>query len=374
MTIDERLRQAARDTHEAARQVTESAAVPGSVWPRVAVAAVAFVAVFALATPLLLSGGTVHPETGGETPTATPPATTPETVEPDTSEIPAEVRAYWALEGTLESVGDEPGWLCPPKPSVGYTETVGSSAIPYELAFELPGEQSVTYLRDDGPVCNQPPALVMLAFTDEAASQASAGLAVWPSTTRYEDTCPPETCSTDIENGQALQVLTINGQPARLFEWENSAKLWWVDSNGVPAYAEASGLTRQELLNAAESISFHPVEHTAIINREMPAGLEVVHQEASQGVWEQGVSQMEVYDIDGASIAVRTQFDSSQTPYSRYASNVTFLELAEVDGTPAAWIPEGGNFLILQRSDNVIVYIEGAASPQDAIQIAEDLQ
>jgi hypothetical protein len=337
------------------------------------VAAVAFVAVLAVATPLLLLGGVDDAETDGETPVITPPAATPETEEPDASEIPTEVRSYWALEGTLESVGDEPGWLCPPKPSVGYTKTAPPSAIPEELTIDLPSEQSVTYLRDDGPVCHQPPSLVMLAYTNEADSQASAGLAVWPSTTRFEDTCPQETCSIDTESGQPLETLTVNEQPARLFEWENSSKLWWVDPNGVPAYAEASGLSRQDLLDAAKSISFDPSEHTASIDGEMPAGLEVVKQGASQGVWEQGVSQMDVYDIDGTSIAVRGQYDSSQTPHSRYASAVAFLQLTDVDGSPAVWIPEGGNFLVLQRSDNIIVYIEGAVTLEDAVRIAEDI-
>ena len=83
---------------------------------------------------------------------------------------------------------------------------------------------------------------------------------------------------------------------------------------------------------------------------------------------------MDVYDIDGTSVAVQARYDSGQTPYSRYASAVSFLDLAEVNRSPAAWIPEGGNFLIFEESDGVVVHVEGALTIEQAIVIAEALK
>lgn len=53
---------------------------------------------------------------------------------------------------------------------------------------------------------------------------------------------------------------------------------------------------------------------------------------------------------------------------------MSFLDLAEVNESPAAWIPEGGNFLIFQMSDNVIVHVEGSPTLEQAVRVAEDLR
>lgn len=365
MTVDERLREAARDAHRAAaalpdRRVSKSRRAK----PLVTVAA--FVLVLAVAVPVLLLQG-------GEE--AGPSAATPGDRNVDTSEIPQEVLDYWSLEGNLESVSDEPGWLCPPKISVGYTAIVDASAIPAALNYELPGQSPTdTYLRDDGPTCNQPAGLVMLAFAGGSQTDATAGMAVWPSTTRFEDTCPPSSCGVGDEEGASLEGLTINDQPATLHTHNESFRLWWVNEGGVPLYGEASGISRAELLAAAESIEANPATHIVEMNGDIPAEMQVVEQEESLGVWEPGYWRMDVYDIDGASVAVQAQYDSGQTPYSRFASAVSFLDLTDVSGSPAVWIPEGGNFLIFEGSDGVVVHVEGAATIEQANAVAEDLE
>lgn len=102
--------------------------------------------------------------------------------------------------------------------------------------------------------------------------------------------------------------------------------------------------------------------------------MQIVEQQESPGVWEPGYWRMDVYDIDGTSVAVQAQYDSGQTPYSRYASGVSFLDLAEVNGSPAVWIPEGGNFLIFQGSDGVVVHVESAGTMEEATSIAEEVE
>ena len=243
------------------------------------------------------------------------------------------------------------------------------------LNYELPGQSPVdTYLRDDGPTCNQPPALVMLAFAGESQTDATAGMAVWPSTTRFEDTCPPGSCGVGDDQGTTLEDLTVNDQPATLYTHNESFRLWWVVKGGVPLYGEASGISRAELLAAAESIEANPTRHIVEIGGDIPGQMQVVEQQESLGVWEPGYWRMDVYEIDGTSVAVQARYDSSQTPHTRYTAGVAFLDLAEVNESPAAWIPEGGNFLIFQMSDNVIVHVEGSPTLEQAVRVAEDLR
>lgn len=387
MTLDERLREASRDVHQAAEQ-TSDRPLPDRSQPRsVLVAASAAAFVFVLAVPVVLirgqgDNGSLSTIASHE-PTATPATTGAADETADTSSVPDEVRAYWALEGTLGSVGNEPGWLCPAKLNVGYSSIVTASDMPAELSVELAGQVPVeSYFRDEGPVCNQPPGVVMLAFTDQTGSAATAGMTVYPSVTRFEDTCPPGSCSVagSPEEGSAdpspLDDLTINGQPTKLFTHAGLFQLWWVDPNGVPLYAQASGLTRDQMLILAESTTVDPATHLVDIGAELPAGLQTVEQAPSVGVWESGLSRTDVYDIegtDGTSIAISTRYNSGETPYARYAANVEFLDLADLDGTKALWIPEGGNFLTFKSAAGVHVSIEGALTMEDAMQIARDL-
>jgi len=387
MTLDERLREASRDVHQAAKQISDRP-LPDRSQPRsilVAVSAAAFVLVIAVPVVLIRGPGDngLLSTIASQEPTATPATTGTAGETADTSPVPDEVRAYWAREGTLESVGDEPGWLCPAKLNVGFSSIVTASDVPAELSVELAGQAPVeSYFRDEGPACNQPPGIVMLAFTDQTGSAATAGMTVYPSVTRFEDTCPPGSCSVagGPEEGSAdpspLDDLTINGQPAKIFTHAGSVQLWWVDPNGVPLYAQASGLTRGQMLILAESTTADPATHIVKVGAELPAGLQTIEQEPSVGVWEFGLSRTDVYDIEGTegtSIAISTRYNSGETPYARYAANVEFLELADIDGTKALWIPEGGNFLTFKSAVGVNVSIEGAPTMEDAMQIARDL-
>lgn len=362
MNVDERLREAARDAHRAAKQQPDRrVSTSGIPRPLIAVAVFALVLVVAVPVVVLQGGGSAGPSAG-----------TPNDRNVDTSEIPREVLVYWSMEGNLESIADEPGWLCPPKPSVGYTAVVEASTIPSDLNYELPGQSPVeTYLRDDGPTCNQPPALVMLAFIDDSQTDAAAGMVVWPTTTRFENTCPPASCGVDED--ATVDSLSINDQPATLKTRGESLQLWWLDAGGVPLYSEASGISRAELLDAAESINADAASHIVDMTGELPGDMQIMEQQESLGVWEPGYWRMDVYDIDGTSVAVEAKYDSGQTPYSRYASAVSFLDLAEVNDSPAVWIPEGGNFLILEGPNGVLIHIEDAPTNEQAIEIAEAL-
>ena len=225
MTLDEKLREASRDVHHAAKQISDRP-LPDRSQPRsvlVAVSAAAFVLVIAVPVVLIRGPGDngLLSTIASQEPTATPATTGTAGETADTSPVPDEVRAYWALDGTLESIGDEPEWLCPAKLNVGFSSIVTASDVPAELSVELAGQAPVeSYFRDEGPACNQPPGIVMLAFTDQTGSAATAGMTVYPSVTRFEDTCPPGSCSVagGPEEGSAdpspLDDLTINGQPA----------------------------------------------------------------------------------------------------------------------------------------------------------------
>lgn len=367
MTVEERLREAARDAHRAAREVaTHRTPKRTSRRPSVSVAVAAFLVVVAIAAPLVLLRGT--PGAG--------PSVMLSGDSFDTSEVDGAVVDYWSKEGTLESVASEPGWLCPVRPSVGYTSEVDPSAIPSELSVELTGATPVDSLfHDDGPLCSQPPSLVMLELANDARTEATAGIAVWPSLARFEDTCPLGDCdSGDGEEGASVEDVSINDKAATLSTNRDSFQLWWVDQNGVPLYGEGSGISRAELLELAESFEADVTTHTVEVTADGVEGLEVVEQGPSVGVWLPGYSRTDIYDVDADSITVRSRFDRGVTPLTRYTGGVSDLRLADVNESAAVWIPEGGNLLEFQLPGDVVVDIQGAADFDQAVALAEDLE
>lgn len=366
MTIDERLREAARDTHRAARAVaTDRIPWKARRRPRSVVAIAVCLVVAAIAAPLLLRGGS-----------GAGPSVILDGDSFDTSRVPAEIVDYWSKEGTLESVAGEPGWLCPVRPSVGFTSEVDPSAIPPEISVVLAGATPIeTFLQDDGPLCSQPPSLVLLGFADDSRTEATAGMTVWPSLTRFEDTCPLGVCeSGDNGRGDSVEDVSINGEGATLYTSGESFKVWWVDRNGVPLYAAGSGISVSELLVLAESFEVDTATHIVEVTLDGAEGLEVVEQGASLGVWLPGHSRTDVYDIEGVSVTVRSRFDRDLTPLTRYSGGVSALRLVDVNESSAVWIPEGGNLLEVQQPGGVLVGIQGAADFDQAIALAEDLR
>lgn len=367
MSVEERLREAALDAQRAAREVAGEA-IPrryrGS--QRFAMAAAAFLVLIAIAAPLVLLRGA--PGSG--------PSVILSGDSFDTSEVPNEVVDYWSKEGTLESVGTEPGWLCPVRPTVGYTSEVDPSAIPRELSVALAGSTPVeSFFHDDGPLCSQPPSLVMLEFADDTRTEATAGLAVWPSLARFEDTCPLGDCdSGDNEEGVSVDDVSINDKEATLSVNRDSFQLWWIDPNGVPLYAEGSGISRADILVLAESFEADATMHTVHATVDGAEELEVVEQGPSLGVWLPGYSQTHIYEIDGVTISVRSRFEAGLTPLVRYTGGVSVLRLVDVDGSSAVWIPEGGNLLEVERPGDIVVDIQGAANLDEAMALAKDLQ
>lgn len=367
MTIDERLREAARDAHRAAREAaTDRIPRRTKRRPGFSVTVAAFVAVLAIAAPLILLGG--NPGAG--------PSGALSGDSFDASGVPGELADYWSKEGTLESVSSESGWLCPIRPSIGYTSDVEPSAIPSELSVTLTGATTVdSFFHDDGPACSQPPSLILLDYADDTRTEATTGMAVWPSLARFEDTCPLGDCdSGDNEEGASVDQVFINDKAATLSINRDSFQLWWIDGNGVPLYAAGSGLSRNEVLDLAETFETNVTTHTVEVTGDGTDGLEVVEQGPSRGVWLPGYSRTDTYDIDGVSITVRSRFDRGLTPLARYSGAVSVLRLADVNGSAAVWIPEGGNHLELQLPGDVAVDIQGAANFDQAVALAEDLR
>lgn len=371
MTIDELLRQATRDVRDATIGLEERQTPrPGMRPAWVTVAATAVVALVAIGVPILLVTG----DRSDGTEVGSAESATSTTVAVD-DEIPTVVLDYWALEGTLESVGEEPGWLCPPQPSVGNTSIVAEEEIPASLEFTLPDLNPVeVYNRNDGPTCHQPPMLVLVATTDPGSELTSttAGVAVWPRTTRFEDTCG-EGCSFD---GGPVETPTINGQPARiqLHTQTGHYDAWWVDTSGTPLYAETSGLGYEEVVALIDTIALDPETHRVILDRET-AGVdfEIVLDQPSVGVWERGYWRAAEYQIGGTSILITATRDVSFDPYARFAAYVDDLIVTDVEDGPAVWVPEAGNFLVYETPDGVKISIEGAPTIGEAIAIARQL-
>jgi hypothetical protein len=397
MNVDTKLREASESVRQARREVKFSSRSPsrrGRSKPGPVVAVLAGMAlVISIGVPAMLTtpgndgvGDAEQSESNGSLPGQSVSATSVDDwVEPSISggqleeggPVPPELRAYWALVGTLESVGTEPQWLCPPHPNRGYSFILDAAEVPPELAFELSGHSPVSSgTRDMGPTCEQTPALVLLAWTDQSELEATAGASVWASLTRFEDACPPGSCSfegrTDHSDG-----LTVNGRPARLFEYQGTHELWWVDSDGVPLHGVFSGLSTDEVVSLASEIGVDPDTHLADTPTNLVAGLEVVKREPSVGVWTPTVSHDKTYEIDGTSVHVSARLadalGDASTPYTRFTSNVYFPDLIDLDETVGLWIPEGGNYLLFETDKGVKAAVEGAADKDAAVTIAQSL-
>ncbi len=386
-TVEDRLRTAARDVNHAAESIPDRDSPKMQRSPVLAVAA-GVLGVLVLAMPLFLTGG----GNGAEGVAIAPPTSATEQLDPDVPAGPqedggpvlSEVRDYWSLQGTLESVGSEPGWLCPSRPNSGYTFPVEGSAVPPELLFDLPEQEPIGEMnRDSGPTCDQLPALTLLAFTEAPRLDTTAGVAFWPSLTRFEDECPPESCSVvgspeeDGSDTTPLEELTINDRPALLFNHVGTYRLWWEDQAGVPLYSVASGVTREELLSLAEAATVDPFDHLVSIPETLPAGLEIVERAPGAGVWQESLSHEVKYRIEDEDIHVGLSRTGAlgrlDTAYTRHASNVGFSDLVGVGDSTGVWIPEGGNFLFFMTDDGVLVSVEGAGSKEQAVEIAEGL-
>ncbi len=385
-TVEDRLRAASSDVHRAAESLPSRGSPRLRRSPAVAVA-VGVLGVALLALPIVLTLGGDPPSSASLAPSASedqlPTSDIPADLLEEAGPVLSDVRDYWSLQGTLESVGSEPGWLCPPRPNTGYSYPVDGSSVPSEILFHIPGEPPVTEgFSDSGPTCDQPPALTLLAFSDRSKLDTTAGLAIWPSLTRFEDECPPESCSAVGSPGEGtdtspLEEVTINDRPALLFSYVGTYRLWWEDATGVPLYSVASGVTREELLSVAEAATVDPVDHLVSVPESLPAGLVMVERGPSLGIWQESFGHGQKFRIDDADIHVDVTSSVAtgrlDTPYTRHAFNVGFSDLVAVNATVGVWIPEGGNHLFFTPAEGVLVSVEGAGSADQAIDIAERL-
>lgn len=371
MTIDDLLREASDDVERAVADLDHPVTQPRSRRPAwVMFAGAAAVAVIAVSLPYLVR---MVGEPAPSTPAGEVATTTSTVVDGDQpSQV---VLDYWALEGTLDSVGNEPGWLCPPKSNGGFTSTVPEDEMPTELSLSLAGTPPVAvYNRDSGPTCGQPPMVVLIATDDPGpgTSSTTAGIAMWPRTTRFEDGCL-EGCRFD---GGPVETPEINGRPARLQLHTETGHydVWWYDASGTPMYAETSGLDEGQVRDLIANTTVDPQTHRATLDPGVVGvDFEVAVDQPSVGVWESGYWRAVEYDIDGTSILVSTTSDVSFDPYARFASYVEYLTLTHVDEALAVWAPEAGNFLSYETGDGVTVSIEGAQTLDQAIAIASNL-
>jgi hypothetical protein len=296
----------------------------------------------------------------------------------DDGTIPIVVLDYWALDGTLESVGGEEGWLCPARSNSGYTSVVNNADMPEVLKAGVPGLEPVEiFNRYDGPVCRQPHTLVMLTSTDDEASGSivKAGMTVWPQITRFGDACgdDAEDCVQFV--GGPVDVLIVNEKPARLQLHSDTGHfdVWWVDASGTPMYAETSGLDREHVLELVGSITVDPVTRRATVDTDALGGLEVISEQASVGVWESGYWRYVTYNINGSDVSINMSRDAAFDPYARFAPYVELLSLVEVHEIPAVWAPDIGGVLVFTSAEGVRISVEGAPSVEEAIAIAEQL-
>ena len=291
--------------------------------------------------------------------------------DPDSGVIPQEVLDYWALDGTLESVGDEPGWLCPVKGPFGYSSDLDFANVPADLKRELSNREPIRVgSGDSGPECQQPHLLVLLDLPDATLAATSAGMTVWPQIARPEDVCPPESCSFD---GPIID-LTLNGEPARLQTISDAATsmIWWVDSSGTPMYAESSSLSEDRVVEIIRAIDVDPRTHRATVAAEALGSLGVVSDQASVGIWVRKLSASATYVIDGVNVGVSLDYDWVFDPIAEFAPSTT-LELVTVNEVAAIWIPAHGNFLMYTDRPGIRVTMHGSPTVDQAVTIAEQL-
>lgn len=374
-TIEDRLREGARDVHAAIASMEQRTLSGSSRRPQ---PAAAFVAVF---LAVLMIGFVVVMLRGESTSSlvSPPPAQTVTTTSlVDDSGIPRSLLDYWALEGTLESVGDEDAWLCPSWPSVGgYSVQVAEDDIPEEFRLSLPDVEPIEVSNwAERPICRQPHVLVLFALADgkTLASGVHAGMAVWPQVSRFNDIC----CSTETTLafvGGPVTELTINDHPARLHLHAETGHIsvWWVDASGTPMYAESSGLSQERVFDLVGSIDIDPVTHRAAVDADALEDLQVFSDRESVGVWERAYSRAVGYSIDGFEVVVTTSRDASFDAYARFAPYVKDLSLVEVHDRPAVWIPVDSNFLMFSNPGGIQVVIHGAPNLDEAIALAEQL-
>ncbi len=292
----------------------------------------------------------------------------------DHGEPMPEVLAYWALEGTLESVGDEDGWLCPTRGNVGFSVAIEPSEIPDSFKLGLPDQQPRLVLnRDSGPRCVQPHLLVMLASADtDVGSEYVAGMTVWPQTTRFDDVCGAG-CGW---GGGTVEAPTINGQPSRFqLGSDGHTDVWWFDASGTPMYAETYGLPQDRVLGVINAITIDPSMGRATVDAEALGDLEVVSNRTSVGSWKSGLWRSAIYDIDGSEINVDTSHDPTFDPRARFAPYIWTAALVDVDGAPAVWANNGAEYAGLKftTGDGIHVFIFGKLTAQQAVALAEEL-
>ncbi len=287
----------------------------------------------------------------------------------DSGEPMAEVLEYWALEGTLESVGEEEGWLCPSGGNVGFNAVIEPSEVPQAFKLILPDRQpSLVLNRDSGPRCVQPHLLVMLAPAGtETGSGYSAGMTVWPQTRERSGG----------RFGGTAEDLIINLQPARLhLGSDGHTAAWWSDGSGTRMYAETYGLPRDRVLDLINAITFEPSMHRATIDPESLGDLDVVSDQLSVGIWGDGLWRNAVYDIDGTEISVDTRYEPTFDPRARFAPFIWTAELVDVEGTPAVWADNGAGYAFFEfvTDGGIHVTISGVLTAAQAGALAAELE
>lgn len=375
-TIDERLMRAGRDINAAAAATSSTDGSPAR--PR---RGVAFYLVAAAAVTLLIVGGPVLFLTSGGSDSGPVGAGGQEPGLPEEA-LPV-VQAYWALDGKLDSVGAEEGWLCPVRGPEGYTSMISLSEIPAPLILDLPGNDPVEeFNRSDGPECHQPATMVLIDFTDSSHLEATSAISVWPSTTRFEDRCPDSCIFSGIS-----ETPRINGRPSLLHHYPgtDTYDLWWTDSSGAPMHAEAAGVTAEELLALAGFMTVDVDKHTATLavlpgqdptpdDEPLPEVLEDLFDrlddvtiQPSVGIWDDGYWRSTAYFTNTPGVMVTASFDDSFDPYAMLARSVDHLQLVDVNGSVGVLSVDGVSRVTFRSADGAVVSIESEAAEEDTV-------
>lgn len=275
---------------------------------------------------------------------------------------------YWEMEDLLLAVGGETPWICPPKPGyIGYSIELPNTEAPDSLTVSLGGRPpDELILRDYGPHCANAP----LAVLADGSHGESAVLSIDP----YADTCRLRDCTEFADQSRSATV-TLGAESSTLSRLsQQRLEIRWTTTDGIPLLLAADGLDAEQILRLAQSVSLEPANPPRLRLVGGVAGFESVERSLSPGTWLPGLNAAALYTISGRAIQIAVAYDHGFSAAATYAASSSTTQLLETPIGPAVWIPEGGNFLMIQASNDRLLSIEGSSGLAEAVSIAEQLE
>lgn len=311
--------------------------------------------VIALSTAVVISQSFDQPNPSLERPS----------ISSDSPQVPNDVQEYWGMNGQLLAIGSEAAWICPARPSSGFSTSVSSDVIPNELRFNLAGfeNQSVSQtVYNYGPRCEQP-ALVALASSLDLNDGRS--IIIFPAPDVEGGCIGPDLMCSSIGKMEDVLVGGSEGEASLSSEF-NFILLKWNTSNGYPLQAAAFGMELGEVTEIAELVEVDGDGNLRNLPSGSLNGMEIYEPRTSRGVWKSDIVNAKVYEINDQSIQVSTRFRESFSVFQFPNS-----EIIELDGSLAVWLEGAGGFLMFSGPNDVVVTIEGTDNRTLAVQLAQ---